>query len=42
MVKAMDSEIVVSEFELQLGYYVHFRTNTYGKSMNNLILPGMG
>ena len=27
MVKAMDFEIVVSEFELQLHYYVHFRTN---------------
>ena len=24
----MDCEIVVSEFELQLRYYVHFRTNT--------------
>ena len=27
MVKAMDCKIVVSEFELQLRYYVHFRTN---------------
>ena len=28
MVKAMDCEIVVSDFELQLRYYVHFRANT--------------
>ena len=31
MVKAMDCGIVVSEFELQSRYYVHFRTNTLGK-----------
>ena len=42
MVKAMDSEIVVSEFVLQLRYYVHFRANTLGKGMNHLILPAMG
>ena len=40
MVKAMDS--VISEFELQPRYYVHFRTNTLGKGMNPLILPDMG
>ena len=34
MVKAMDYEIVVSEFELQSRYYVHFRVNTLGKGMN--------
>ena len=37
MVKTMDCEIVVSEFELRSNYssyYVHFRTNTLGKSMN--------
>ena len=28
--------IVVSEFELQLRYYVHLQTNTPGKSMNLL------
>ena len=38
----MDCGIVVSEFELQSRYYVHFRTNTLGKSMNPLILPAMG
>ena len=42
MVKAMDCGIVVSEFELQLRYYVHFRANTLGKSMNPLILLAMG
>ena len=41
MVKAMDCGIVVSEFELQLRYYVHFRTNTLGKGMNPLILSAM-
>ena len=36
MVKAMDWEIVVSEFELHSRYYVHFWTNTLGKGMNPL------
>ena len=38
MVKAMDCGIVVSEFVLQLRYYVHFQANTLGKGMNHLIL----
>ena len=42
MVKAMDCGILVSEFELQLHYYVHFQVNTLGKRMNPLILPAMG
>ena len=42
MVKAMDYEIVVSEFKLQLRYYAHYRTNPLGKSMNPLILLTMG
>ena len=42
MVKAMDCGIVVSEFEFQSCYYVHFVTNTLGKGMNPLILPAMG
>ena len=42
MVKAMDCEIVVSEYELQSRYYFHFRTNTFRKGMNPLILPVMG
>ena len=37
IVKAMDSGIEASEFELQSCYYVHFRTNTLGKGMNPLI-----
>ena len=41
IVTAMDSGIVVSEFEPQLRYYVHFRANTLGKGMNLLILPAM-
>ena len=32
--------IVVSEFKLQSGYYIHLRTNTFEKSMNPLILSG--
>ena len=39
MVKAMNCGIVVREFVLQTRYYVHFRANTLGKSMNPLILP---
>ena len=41
MVKALDCGIVVSEFELQSSYYVHFWTNTLGKIINSLILPAM-
>ena len=42
MVKAMDCEIVESEFELRSRYYIYFRTNTLGKGMNPLILLAMG
>ena len=42
MVKAMVSGIVVSEFVLQLRYYIHFQANTFGKVMNPLILSAMG
>ena len=42
MVKAMDCGIVISEFELQSRYYVHFQANTLGKGMNLHILPAMG
>ena len=42
MVKALACGIVVSEFELQSRYYVHFRKNTLGKHMKPLILPAMG
>ena len=29
----MDCNILVSELELRWRYYVHFRTNTFGKTM---------
>ena len=38
----LDSDIVVSEFELQPLYYVHFRTYTLGKFINPFILSAMG
>ena len=37
IVKALDCDLNVSEFELQSFFYVHFRTNTLEKSMNLLI-----
>ena len=40
-VKSLDCKNVVSEFELQSRYYVHFRTNTLGGGMTPLILPAM-
>ena len=42
MVKAVDCETVLSEFELQSRYYIYFRKNTLGKGMNSQILPAMG
>ena len=42
MVKAMDCGIAVNEFERQSRYNIHFRTNTFGKSMKPLILPAIG
>ena len=38
----MDSNITVSEFELQLRYYVHFRTNNIGKGVYPHIPPAIG
>ena len=34
--KVLDCGHEVSEFELQLRYYIHFRTNTLGKDMKTL------
>ena len=31
IIRVVDCEIVVNKFELQLRYYVHFRTNTTEK-----------
>ena len=42
MVKVLDGGRVLSEFELQSRYYVHFRTNTHGKGKNHLIFPAKG
>ena len=39
MVKALDSGIVVREFELQFRYNVYIATNTLGRKP--LILPSM-
>ena len=41
MAKALESGIVVREFELQSRYYVHFRTNTLRKGVNPLNFPSM-
>ena len=35
-------DIVVSEFELKSGYYIHFHTNTLGKGMNPTYTCNMG
>ena len=34
MAYALDCDIVVSEFQLQSGYYVYIRTNTLENGMN--------
>ena len=38
----MDCRLVVSEFELQSRYYVHFHANTHGKGMNHPYPPSYG
>ena len=35
--KMLNCDLEVSKFEPQSCYYVHFRTNTFGKGMNLLI-----
>ena len=42
MVKAMDCEIVVSKFVLQLPYCVNFRANTLEEKYEPLILAALG
>ena len=37
----LNSNIIVSEFKLQLHYNVHFWTNTLGKGMKPLISEAM-
>ena len=42
MANVLDSDIAVSEFELQSHYYVKVWTNTLGKYRNNIIHQIMG
>ena len=39
VVKVFDCNVVLSKFELQSQYYVHFPTNTLRKGMNPLHTP---
>ena len=39
VVNMLDSSITVNEFEIYSYYYIHFQTDTYGKSVN---LPAVG
>ena len=41
MTKVLDYGLKVSEFKLQLHYYVHFWTNTFLKGMKPLFSPAM-
>ena len=36
MVNVLDYNIIVSKFEFQSGYYIHFQPNILGKDMNPL------
>ena len=42
MVKVLDSGLEVSEFKLQLRYYVHFWRDNFKQVMNCLIPSAMG
>ena len=35
----VNRDIVLSKFELQSYYYIHIRTNTFGKGINPIIPP---
>ena len=39
VVNVLDYVIVVSEYKLQLCYYIHFWLNALGKDMNPLVFP---
>ena len=41
VVNMLDCDIIASKFELQSWYYIHFQTNTYGKSTDPLMPPAM-
>ena len=36
VVNVLECDIIVSKFELQSCYYIHFWTNTLGKGMNTI------
>ena len=38
----LECDLIVSEFELQSRYYIHFQTNTLGKHIYPLIHPSYG
>ena len=38
----LDCDILISEFEQQTLYYVHFRANIFGKGINSVISSVMG
>ena len=42
VVKMLDRDIVMSEFEFWFRYYIHFWTNALGKTLNPFYLPAMG
>ena len=42
MTNVLDFSLEVSEFELQLLFYIHFWTDTFGKGMNIFILQVIG
>ena len=42
MADMLDYDIIVSGFEFNLPYYIHFLNNTLGKGMNSLIPQAMG
>ena len=42
MAKVLDWGLKASEFKLQLCYYIHFLTNTFGKCVNSIKLSSYG
>ena len=41
LAKVLDCDIVLSEFEFQSRYYIHFPVNTLGKTLDSLMIPGL-
>ena len=42
MAKVLDCSLKVSEFELQLHYYIHFRINNFGERHEHPFSPSFG